>query len=138
MKRTLNFFLHTSKNSSVIARTRSNLHYGRVFSGSVILIVLLGIGSCFNPPEFSEIPLIVRVEGVRTFEVPGASTPDSMIVSVHFRDGNGDIGIDATQNDPPYNERWFFLKTPITKCENGLFSPCNRISYIQDPTKLAA
>jgi hypothetical protein len=103
-----------------------------------ILIALLAIGSCFNPPEFSEIPQIVRIEGVRTFEVPGANTPDSMIVSVQFRDGNGDIGIDATQNEPPYNERWFFLKTPITKCETGLTSPCNRISYVQDPTKLSA
>jgi hypothetical protein len=94
----------------------------------VTFIGLLAMGSCFNPPEFSDIPEI-DVEGVRTVEVPGTSI-DSLIVSVHFKDGDGDIGYGPNENAPPYNERWFPLRNPSNNCDPGVTLPCKKVSFV--------
>lgn len=95
------------------------------------ILCLLGllVGSCFEPPEFSIIPSI-SVLSVRGKEVPGPSTKDSLIVTIQFKDGDGDIGVDADENTPPYHERWFFLKTPIQTCDPGVKAPCSIISFV--------
>ncbi len=87
------------------------------------------IGSCFEPPEFSIIPSI-KIEGVRVKEVAGANTPDSLIVTINFKDGDGNIGVDGTETNPPFNERWHFLTSPRATCEPGVKAPCTKISYI--------
>jgi len=97
----------------------------------LILLGLMAAGSCFEPPEFSNTPTI-EVKEVRGKEVAGASTRDSLIVTVNFRDGDGDIGLDGGENGPPYNQFWFFLKSPRGTCEPGVQAPCTMISYIDE------
>jgi hypothetical protein len=94
----------------------------------VTFLGLLAMGSCFNPPELSNTPYI-KVEGVRTVEVPGIAI-DSLIVSVYFEDGDGDIGIGANENAPPFNEWWFFLKNPSNNCDPGVAVPCKKVSFV--------
>jgi len=103
----------------------------------LILLGLMAVASCFQPPEFSNTPTI-EVTNVRGKEVPGANTYDSLIVTINFSDGDGDIGLDGSENSPPFNQYWFFLKSPRTgsECEPGVQSPCSIVSYIQE-SKLA-
>lgn len=50
--------------------------------------------SCFDPPEYSNIPTI-EYESVSFVDVANSSDPDSLIVVVRFMDGDGDLGLDA-------------------------------------------
>ncbi len=81
--------------------------------------LLVFTASCFEQPQFSDIPEI-ELENVYYREVGGIADADSIVVSFTFRDGNGDIGIprvliientttDDTNN--PFHEKDFFLAT---------------------------
>lgn len=65
--------------------------------------VLFSIGflfflSCNKPPELSIIPEI-SFEKVQFVETEG---PDSLILYIHFKDGDGDLGLNANEIYPPY------------------------------------
>lgn len=107
----------------------------KVISNILFLILFLAVGSCFEPPQFSNTPSLGEVT-VRVQKVTGTTIPDSLIVTVKFTDGDGNIGIDPSENSPPFNERWFFLQNPTPTCEPGLLAPCTRISYV-DQSKLS-
>lgn len=98
---------------------------------AIVLIIVLVAVSCFEPPEFSDIPTIT-IDNVRIQAVSGPTTPDSLIMTINFQDGDGNIGLDGSENKPPFNERWFFLKNPKASCEDGVPAPCTKISYIDE------
>lgn len=93
------------------------------------LLGLLLIASCFDPPEYSVIPRI-EFQSVRTVEVPGASTYDSLFVTISFRDGDGDLGRSGTDNAPPFNQNWYFLVNPQPTCERTVTPPCKKSSFV--------
>jgi hypothetical protein len=83
---------------------------GLAFTGFIALFLL----SCFDPPEYSNIPTI-EFEDVTFVDVSNTSDPDSLILIVQFKDGDGDLGLDA--NDPndtlfPFQSRTFFDTIP--------------------------
>ena len=90
----------------------------------LILLSLLSIviGSCFDPPEYNDIPEIT-FDKILFKEVPGAGTNDSLILYIDFKDGDGDLGLD--QDDPfysqdPYHSSFYFLTTPgcsVSPCD---------------------
>jgi len=57
-------------------------------------------GSCFDPPEFPEIPEIV-FQDIAFCDVADSSTPDTLNLYIKFKDGDGDLGLDA--QDPRYS-----------------------------------
>jgi hypothetical protein len=66
--------------------------------------------SCFDPPEYSNIPAI-EYESVSFIDVNDVSDPDSLILVVRFKDGDGDMGLDADFFGDtlfPYNPQFFF------------------------------
>lgn len=68
------------------------------YSG-IIFLALAGF-SCVNSPDnFPTIPEI----SFSTIEYVPTSGPDSLIVSVNFKDAEGDLGLGATENSPPFN-----------------------------------
>lgn len=74
----------------------------------------LFLASCFEPPVYSPVPAI-EFESVSFVDVTNVSNPDSLILVVRFKDGDGDMGLDA--NDPmdtlwPYHARAFFDTIP--------------------------
>ena len=69
----------------------------------------LFLASCFDPPNYSPIPTI-EFESIIFKDVSNSSDPDSLILAVRIKDGDGDLGLDA--NDPtdtlfPYQSRTF-------------------------------
>jgi hypothetical protein len=81
------------------------------FNIHVVSIVLLsGLAGCYTPPEFPVEPLIEYSDVVfKDIE----NLPDSLILTIGFQDGNGDLGLSTNEKEPPYNSVWFSLK------ENG-------------------
>ena len=77
---------------------------------SVLLFVFSALifSACFDQPDFSTAPFI-EFEGL---SFSRASTgEDSLVVSVSFQDGDGDVGYDATDptfSEPPYNDINFY------------------------------
>ncbi len=63
------------------------------------LVLGLAIFSCEKPPELPTTPSIT-FESVRY--APGPSGFDSLIVSIGFQDGDGDLGLMGSENDPPF------------------------------------
>lgn len=64
--------------------------------------------SCFDPPVYSETP-VIEFQKVEFVDVPEASESDTLILSVTFKDGDGDLGIDPSETAPPFNNKWYFL-----------------------------
>ena len=80
------------------------------FRGLSWVIIALGaviLDSCFQPPEYSPLP-VIEYESVIFKDITDPSLTDSLIVTVKFKDGDGDMGLDATDpadNAAPYNDK---------------------------------
>ncbi len=72
------------------------------FSSRFILAlgVLAGVWACERPPELPVQPTITFQE-VRF--APGPNGFDSLVVTIGFEDGDGDLGLLGSENDPPFN-----------------------------------
>jgi hypothetical protein len=73
-------------------------------------IILTGVSACFNPPEFPVGPQI-EYESIEYKEVGTGfdSEYDSLILTISFKDGDGDLGLDATEDAPPYNNKYYYV-----------------------------
>lgn len=82
-------------------------------SKGLILFCFLGISisSCFDPPEFSNIPEI-DVEKIQFKETPSAADFDTLVLYLNFKDGDGDLGIDPLDpkfSEEPFNDSFYFI-----------------------------
>ncbi len=87
---------------------------GKRYLWGLVLIVLSAVvlSACFKAPEFANIPSIsfnkiIFKKGNSDFD------PDSLILTVNFQDGDGDLGLRSKGVDtgPPYHDLWFFTKS---------------------------
>ena len=72
--------------------------------GSVIfsfLVLVVFLVSCERPPELPNTPFI-EFQNVEFNQVNNAQ--DSLIVTIRFEDGDGDLGLSDRDNQPPFNE----------------------------------
>ncbi|MFM1912566.1 MAG: hypothetical protein RIR51_404 [Bacteroidota bacterium] len=93
----------------------------RIFKFFLGLFLLGFIYSCINPPEFSNTPEI-SFEGIKKVnktifnDLLGEVKVDSVIISVNFKDGDGDLGLtnEELSNNPKYKDfSNFIVKTFI-------------------------
>jgi hypothetical protein len=80
-----------------------------------ILFCFLGsaISGCFDPPEFSNTPEI-SFRKIQFKETPSVGDYDTLVLSLNFKDGNGDLGLDPqdpTDSRFPFNDAFYFLAT---------------------------
>lgn len=97
--------------------------------GLLAIVGLVLAVSCFEPPEYSIVPSIT-FERVKTVNLTNPQVDDTLIVSVNFKDGDGDLGRSGTENAPPFNQKWYFLVNPIPICERTVPQPCRKSSFI--------
>ena len=64
----------------------------------ILPVAFLAIASCNRAPELPVVPSI-SFQNIVFKEVDG---PDSLIVTVYFQDGDGDLGLTAYDVSPPY------------------------------------
>ena len=79
-----------------------------VRSAFLFVISVVILSACFNQPEFSNSPTI-QYEGISFQKAPNGL--DSLIVSISFKDGDGDLGLSGTSredSESPYHEVDFF------------------------------
>ncbi|WP_343853657.1 hypothetical protein [Algoriphagus jejuensis] len=69
-----------------------------------MLVTALGWASCISPPD--NFPSVPEIE-FSTIEYVQTSAQDSLIVSVNFRDAEGDLGLSPTDIQPPYNPLFY-------------------------------
>jgi len=77
--------------------------------GVLLFAISTLITGCFDPPDFSVVPVIDFVS-VRFSEGTQNSPTDSLILTISFKDGDGDLGLSGTlvdHLDDPYHD--FFL-----------------------------
>jgi hypothetical protein len=79
----------------------------RSFVGLVVLS--LGFSACFEAPHFSDIPEIEFVN-VSFKDVTNPATADTLIITISFKDGDGDLGLGEDVSDElyPYNDKFFY------------------------------
>jgi hypothetical protein len=80
------------------------------------LFISLGVGGCFTPPEFPVQPQIEYESIVfREYGSGFDAEADSLILSITFKDGDGDLGLDPSElecvsENICYNNKFFYLK----------------------------
>src|SRR5690606_8974338 len=115
----------------------------RRLSFSALAMVILN--SCFEPPEYSSVPQI-EFNSISFIEVGGFSDPDSLILRIDFKDGDGALGLDP--NDPnhtnePFHDSYYFLEdgagglTPIATEKRYSDRPA-MLKISGEPGKLAS
>jgi len=75
--------------------------------GAICGLAVLFMASCFDPPQYSPIPSI-EFDNVIFKDIADASLADSLIVTVRFKDGDGDMGLDPSEIAIPYNNKYYF------------------------------
>lgn len=95
----------------------------KIVKGLAFFVVTIVFGSCFDPPQYPVVPEI-DFEKIEYIDGPFPER-DSLILYLNFKDGDGDLGLDAS--DPryrsfPYNDAFFFLGN------NGQLTPLNTYS----------
>ena len=70
-------------------------------SPNLLIACLLTLAACYSPPEFPVEPSI----GFNNIEFKEVSNAlDSLIISISFQDGDGDLGLDPNEIQQPYND----------------------------------
>jgi hypothetical protein len=113
----------------------------KITKGLAIFFIMVSFASCFDPPEFPTTP---EIQFVKAEFIDNPSTAfDSLVISIDFKDGDGDLGIDGENPEFitfPYNNTNYFLEN------NGVFDTLHTTSAssateqydiidIPDPTK---
>jgi hypothetical protein len=77
---------------------------------ATLLLIGLLVTSCLTPPEFPVIPFI-EYDNVTFQKGVDITASDTLIVSIKFQDGNGDLGLDPNfDTGDPYHSLWFYVK----------------------------
>jgi hypothetical protein len=91
----------------------------------ITLVSLLGLiaTSCYQAPEFANEPEI-SFNNIVFSKGSGELEPDSLILTINFKDGDGDLGLRSEGADTrePYNDLWYFIKedgTFVTLADRG-------------------
>jgi len=81
----------------------------KTIKGLGIFTFFIFLSGCFSPPEFSNIPSI-DYESIVFRGGATSADADTLILSINFRDGDGDIGLDDQETDPPFHSTDYFLE----------------------------
>jgi hypothetical protein len=104
------------------------MHHNRIFL-LLSLLTLVGLASCVKEPEFSATPAInfesiQKITKTSNDGFGGKAKIDSVIMSIRFEDGDGDLGITAAEikaNSKYKDFRNFEVDVMLRK--NGKFVP---------------
>lgn len=78
--------------------------------------MLAGLASCLDSPDFDNTPSI-RFNGIQPYVVqdfnslPNIVKVDSVVITVNFEDGDGDLGVPSSQRDTSLSWGNYRLKT---------------------------
>lgn len=88
--------------------------------------VLLVLASCFDEPEFSVVPKI-RFEDIYFGRSNGTSAQDSLVLTISFEDGDGNLGLGRDEYNEPFHELDYFLQNNNTLSRLGTIEVFNNL-----------
>ncbi|UOR03518.1 hypothetical protein MUN82_11225 [Hymenobacter aerilatus] len=72
--------------------------------GASFLLIGAGVSSCLTPPDYPDTPSI-EFKSITATRAEQNGTPyDAVRVTISFRDGDGDLGLNNGETSPPYSE----------------------------------
>ncbi|WP_400191383.1 hypothetical protein [Hymenobacter sp. B81] len=74
----------------------------RLLLGLTVLLALAAT-SCLNPPDYPDTPSISFKSFTRQRVSDRFGTYDTLTVTISFKDGDGDLGLNNDEEQPPYN-----------------------------------
>ncbi len=81
---------------------------GRIRNLGIGLILLAIFNSCFSPPEYPVEPQI-EFQSIKFKDVANAGDADSLILTLRFKDGDGDLGLQESDTATfKYANKYFF------------------------------
>ncbi len=99
--------------SSITKSANSILKKGLGWSSIGFATILILVTSCFqNAPTYSNVPSI-EFSDLCFKTATSSDGSDTLKLVLKFKDGDGDLGLsasDASDNDIPYNEKYYFQK----------------------------
>lgn len=99
------------------------------------LLLLIPIFSCHSPePKFPKTPSISfqKIQRYKIFDQYTQTYVDSISVSLHFKDGDGDLGLSEQDITPPYEPYLFFKNASgdtLLIGDNDTLPPYNDCHY---------
>ncbi len=70
-------------------------------------MVALLLTSCFDPPQYGPIPEI-EFGKIVFKDIADPSAIDTLILSLKFKDGDGDLGLDGSEVQEPFNDKFYY------------------------------
>jgi len=113
--------------------------------GIAVLLTAL-LASCYRPPEFANEPSItfnsVEFKDLPPTSSDGLPQADTLVITLNFRDGDGNLGLGRDDNDPPYQPLFFFFNPetggPIQAGDSDTLPPVEWpficTNWVQNPT----
>lgn len=77
-------------------------NYASFFAAVLVSVALLS--SCYSAPEFDDTPSIA-FEDLKFYDT---SSQDSLVLTISFEDGDGNLGLRASETLPPYQQFFYF------------------------------
>jgi hypothetical protein len=71
---------------------------------SILLIGLFFLTSCFSEPNYPNTPQIEFVR-LQNLQSKARANTDSVVITLFFKDGDGDLGLTSTDTLPPFSDR---------------------------------
>lgn len=97
----------------------------RIVKGLLLFAVSVLVTACFDPPEYSNTPLIEFVS-VSFTEGTSSNPTESLVVTISFRDGDGDLGLPGDAIEEPYQDIFYGL------ANNGRISDAGKKTEFSD------
>ncbi|MFD1467160.1 hypothetical protein ACFQ48_02910 [Hymenobacter caeli] len=107
------------------------LFYSSLRWAGLLAIVGGALSGCLNPPDYSDTPSIDNARVSFQQRLTGnLGTRDSLVLTVSYQDGTGDLGLSTTDNTGVYdymngtNRNYFnYFLQPYVKDAQGNFQP---------------
>jgi hypothetical protein len=80
----------------------------KALKGLLLFGISVGVTACYDRPEIPIKPKI-DFEGIYFQEAKAAGERDNLVLTISFKDGNGDLGLSATDIEPPYHDMNHYL-----------------------------
>lgn len=71
---------------------------------SILFLTLFFLTGCFAEPEYPDTPQIEFVS-LQNLPSQARANVDSVVITLFFQDGDGDLGLTSTDTLPPFSER---------------------------------
>jgi hypothetical protein len=105
----------------------------KVVKSLLLFAVSATVTSCFDPPQYSDVPQIGFLDVCFRAGTPDDPS-DNLFVTISYRDGDGDLGLGADKIEAPYNDIFYGLASNGQVVEAGKVTAISGVAqFIEVP-----